>query len=88
MAIADTSHPVKTLTVRIKMTLTPQNAPAPPVTPYTPSWMLYVYDEIAYLTFNGRLAATAAYHTPTEQARINGVYARLTGAHSTDAMQQ
>ncbi len=45
--------------------------------------MLYVYDEIAYLTFNGRLAATAAYHTSTEQTRINGVYARLTGARIT-----
>ncbi len=60
---------------------TPQNVPASPATPYAPSWMLYVYDEIAYLTFGGRLAATAAYHTSTEQARVNGVYARLTGAH-------
>jgi len=62
---------------------TPQNVPASPTAPYTPAWALYVYNDIAYLTFNGRLAATAAYHTSTEQARVNGVYARLTGARIT-----
>jgi len=65
------------------MTAQQQTSPPSPATPYAPSWMLYVYDEIAYLTFNGRLAATAAYHTSTEQTRINGVYARLTGARIT-----
>jgi len=54
-----------------------------PSTPYTPAWSLYVYNDIAYLAFNGRLAATAAYHTSTEQTRINGVYTRLTGDRRT-----
>lgn len=67
---------------------TQQNVPASPTAPYTPAWALYVYNDIAYLTFNGRLAATAAYYTSTEQTRVNGVYARLMGAHLTDTMQQ
>jgi len=70
------------------MTTQQQTPPPEPATPYAPRWMLYVYNDIAYLTFNGRLAATAAYHTSTEQARVNGVYARLTGAHLTDTIQQ
>ncbi len=57
----------------------PQNVPASPTPPYTPAWALYVYNDIAYLTFNGRLAATAAYHTATEQDKVDAVYARLTG---------
>ncbi len=65
---------------------TSQNVPASPTAPYTPAWALYVYNDIAYLTFNGWLAATAAYHTSTEQARVNGVYARLTGAHTTGSI--
>ncbi len=58
---------------------TQQNVPASPTAPYTPAWALYAYNDIAYLTFNGRLAATAAYHTAREQAKVDAVYARLTG---------
>jgi len=72
------------------MTISQPVLPAPS-TPYTPAWALYVYNDIAYLTFNGRLAATAAYHTATEQDKVDAVYARLTGtspavhAHTTPA---
>ena len=46
--------------------------------PYMPSWMLYVYDDIGYMTHNGRLIAWASVATPTQEARIKGVLHRLT----------
>ncbi len=54
--------------------------PAPPVPapPYTPAWMFYVYDERAYLTFDGRIQATATCSTPAQVARIEALYGRLT----------
>jgi len=57
---------------------TPPNAPAPPVTPYTPRWMLYVYNDIAYMTHNGRLIAWASVATSAQDAHITGVFDRLT----------
>ncbi len=40
--------------------------------------MLYVYDDIGYMTHNGRLIAWASVATPTQEARIKGVLHRLT----------
>ncbi len=61
--------------------IAPPAPTAPTVPPYTSSWMLYLYDDIAYLTFDGRLAATATVTTAVQRARIEGVYARLTVVH-------
>ncbi len=58
---------------------THQIAPPPPATPYVPTWALYVYDDIAYLTFNGKLEATATCRTPDQQTRIEATLARLKG---------
>jgi len=49
------------------------------VTPYTPAWGLYVYDERAFFTFEGRLIAQASVTTPDQDARIARVFQRLTG---------
>lgn len=58
--------------------MTPQQiAPPPPVTPYVPAWALYIYDDRAFLTFNGRLVATAACAMPAQQARVEATLARL-----------
>ena len=56
-----------------------QPVPPPPVTPPTPVWALYVYDERAFFTFEGRLIAQASVTTPAQDARIVGVFHRLTG---------
>ncbi len=56
----------------------PPPAAAPAATPYVPAWMLYVYHEQAFLTFNGRLVATATVTTPAQEARIEGVFDGLT----------
>ncbi len=58
--------------------------PVPPVpsTPDTPAWALYIYDERAYFTYGGRLVAQATVATPGQEARIEGVYARLV-THTT-----
>ncbi len=54
--------------------------PAPPAQTiaYTPAWMLYVYADRAFLTFDGHLAATATCLTPIQEARIEGIFQRLT----------
>jgi len=62
-------------------------APAPlsavsPATPYVAAWMLYVYDEQAFLTWDGRLVATAAATTPAQETRIEGAFDRLTHGHA------
>jgi len=55
-----------------------QPPPAPPVpAPYVPAWALYVYETRAFLTFDGRLIATATVATPAQGARIEGVFDRL-----------
>ncbi len=60
-----------------------QQTPLPaPVTPCTPAWALYVYDERAFFTFEGRLIAQASVETPTQDARIAGVFHRLV-THTT-----
>jgi len=46
------------------MTTQQQTPPPAPATPYAPSWMRYVYDDIAYMTHNGRLIAWASGGTP------------------------
>jgi len=61
---------------------TQQTPPPAPATPYTPAWALYVYDERAFFTFEGRLIAWASIATPTQDARIEGVFHRLT-QHTT-----
>ncbi len=59
-----------------------QIAPPTPRTPLAPlsapAWTLYVYDNIAYLTFSGRVIATASVATPTRRARIAALFQRLT----------
>ena len=61
------------------MMTTPQT-PAPSlVTPYAPSWALYVYGTHAYMTYSGRLIATATVGTPSQEARIEAMFARLAG---------
>lgn len=60
------------------------NAPADTsawATPYAPAWALYMYQdgprERAFLTFGGALIATATCTTPTDAARIEGLFRRL-----------
>jgi len=59
-----------------------QTSPPAPMTPYAPSWMRYVYDDIAYMTHNGRLIATATVATPTQETRIDAIFQRLV-THTT-----
>ncbi len=61
---------------------TPQLAPPAPSAPYTPSWMRYVYDDIAYMTHNGRLIAWASVATPAQETRIDAIFQRLV-THTT-----
>ncbi len=49
--------------------------PVPPA-PMTP-WMRYVYDDIAYMTHNGRLIAWASVATPTKETRIDLSFAQI-----------
>jgi len=64
------------------MTVTPQTPLPASATPYTPSWMRYVYDDIAYMTHNGRLIAWASVATPTQETRIDAIFQRLV-THTT-----
>ncbi len=60
-----------------------QQTPLPaPATPSAPSWMRYVYDDIAYMTHNGRLIAWASVVTPTQETRIDAIFQRLV-THTT-----
>ena len=54
--------------------LTPPASAAPP---YLPAWALYIYDDRAFVTFDGRLVATAACAMPAQQARVEATLARL-----------
>jgi len=60
------------------MTAMQQTPPPAPATPYTPAWALYVYDECAFFTFEGRLIAWASVATSAQDAHITGVFDRLT----------
>ncbi len=53
--------------------------PTPSAPPSASRWALYTYDRIAYLAYAGRLVATASVATPTHEARVRAVFARLTG---------
>ncbi len=64
------------------MTATPQTSPPAPATPYAPSWMRYVYDDIAYMTHNGRPIAWASVCTPDQETRIGAIFQRLV-THTT-----
>jgi len=67
------------------MTTPAPRSPAPaasPAAPYVPAWMLYVYEGRAFLTFDGRLVATAAVATPAQGARIDNVFHRLNRSHA------
>ena len=65
------------------MTAMQPTPPPAPATPVTPVWALYVYAERAFFTYDGYLIASASVATPAQNARIEGVYARLTGARIT-----
>ncbi len=58
--------------------------PVPPalVIPDAPAWALYIYGTHAFFTYDGRLIADAPVATPAEDARIMGVFNRLT-QHTT-----
>jgi len=51
--------------------------PAPPARPYTPAWEVYIYDDRAYVTFNGRLVATEKCDTADREARLVATRDRL-----------
>ena len=60
----------------------PGRTAAPPCAPlYAPAWALYIYQdgprERAFLTFGGALIATATCTTPTDAARIEGLFRHL-----------
>ncbi len=58
---------------------------APP-SPVTARWMLYVYDNIAYLTFSGRVVATASVATPAQDAHLERLFQRLaTHTHTKES---
>ncbi len=65
---------------------TAHQAPSTSTTPAAPpaaAWMLYIYPRSptspgrAFLTFNGRLVASATCTTPAQEARIEGLFHRL-----------
>ncbi len=66
------------------MTAQQQTSPPAPATPYVPSWGLYIYGTHAFFTYDGRLIAEATVATPTQDARIEGIFHRLV----THTMQQ
>ncbi len=55
--------------------------PQPAATPYVAAWALYIYEDgphqRAFLTFNGRLVASATCATPAQEARIEDLFHRL-----------
>ncbi len=52
----------------------PAHAPA-----YVAQRALYCYGVHAYVTFGGRLITTATIGTPSQEARIEALFARLAG---------
>ncbi len=57
--------------------MTAPQTPTAPAALYVPAWALYIYDDRAYFTFNGRLEATATCCTPAQQAKIETTLTRL-----------
>jgi len=53
--------------------------PTPSAPPSASRWVLYTYDGIAYLAYEGRLIATATVGTPSQEARVRAMFARLMG---------
>jgi hypothetical protein len=64
------------------MTTQQQTSSPAPMTPDAPSWGLYIYGTHAFFTYDGRLIAEATVATPAQDARIMGVFNRLT-QHTT-----
>lgn len=52
--------------------------PAPAPHPYTPAWALYVYEDHGYLTFAGRVVATASVATPAQETKLIVLFDQLT----------
>jgi len=50
---------------------------APPATPYTPAWALYIYNDRAYITYNARLVATETCATAAQEDHLAAVRDRL-----------
>ncbi len=67
------------MTTETAQQIAPPSPVAPSVPPSTPAWALYVYGTHAFFTFDGRLVAQATVATPGQEARIEGMFARLTG---------
>jgi len=63
-------------------TETRQVAPPAPAAPYAPAWMLYVYGVRAFLTFDGKIVATAPCATPVQEDRLIALFDRLTARTS------
>ncbi len=59
------------------MTMQQIAPPAPAPHPYTPAWALYVYDDHGYLTFAGRVVATASVATLAQEDRLIAIFDRL-----------
>ncbi len=63
--------------------MTTQHLPAPaPASPLHVGWGLHVYTGIVYLTFDGRIQATATIKTPNQAARIERLFQRLSITHT------
>jgi len=60
------------------MTTETRLAPPSPSTSLHTDWYLYLYDGRAFLTFDGRVQATATCGTPREEARLIALLDRLT----------
>lgn len=55
--------------------LTPPMKPSPA---YAAAWSLHLYDGRAFLTFDGRVQATATCRTPAQETRLIVLLDRLT----------
>lgn len=55
-----------------------QLAPPAPSTSLHTDWYLYLYDGRAFLTFDGRVQATATCSTPAQETRLIALLDRLT----------
>ena len=60
------------------MTLTEQRPAPAPVAPPRTGWWLHLYDEIGYLTFDGKVVAVATCTTPAREDRLITLFDRLT----------
>ncbi len=60
------------------MTMQQIAPPAPAPHPYTPAWSLYIYFDHGYLTFAGRIVATASVATPAQETKLITLFEQLT----------